>query len=208
MKRDDRLLFGPGAALIFMIGIIVLPFLVPGYDSVRQTVSEIGETDSPMRWPFAVMLWLVALCLLVCAAGVWRQTRAAGHNTAAAYCIAWMAVAAAALGLFAFPNQLHNPFGQSELIGYHAPLAFALAWRRDPRMQGAVRFSWLFYGLVLISLALNLTVLVHDGAVWHAIRPVYGLVQRSLFACFFAWIAGLGWLLWRDAEPDRRRSEP
>jgi hypothetical protein len=53
------------------------------------------------------------------------------------------------------------------------------------------------YVLVLISLAFNLTVLVRSGEIWNDIKPVYGLVQRSLFFCFFIWSAGTGWLLWR-----------
>lgn len=65
-------------------------------------MSEIGEMGSPARFPFTIMLCCVALCLLVFAAGV---------------------------GIFAFPHPLHNIFGESELIGYQAPVAFALTWR-------------------------------------------------------------------------------
>ena len=110
-----------------------------------------------------------------------------------------MGVAAGALGWFAFPHPLHNVFGLSELIGYQAPLAFALAWRNDPRAGSAVRFSWLMYVLLLISLAFNLTAIARSGTLWNDIRPFYGLVQRSLFLCFFLWSAGAGWMLWRRA---------
>lgn len=197
MVRDNRLLFGPLALIIFALGILILPLLVPGYDQVRQTVSEIGEMDSPMRWPFAAMLAAVAACLVVFALGLRTASIGARHNSLSAWLTVWMAIAAAALGYFAFPHPLHNVFGESELIGYQAPVAFALAWRNDPRARAVVRFSWIMYVLVLISLALNLTVLVRSGVIWNDIKPIYGLVQRSLFACFFVWSAGAGWMLWR-----------
>ena len=200
MARDRRLLFGPLALVIFAAGILVLPLFVPGYDSVRQTVSEIGERDSPMRWPFATLLWIVALCVIVFAFALRRASRDAGHNTLAAYLTIWMGIAAAALGWFAFPHPLHNVFGESELIGYQAPLAFALAWRKDAAARGAVVFSWVMYVLLWISLAFNMVQIVHGGALWHDIKPFYGLVQRSLFACFFVWSAGIGWMLWRNAD--------
>ncbi|HEY4123223.1 MAG TPA: DUF998 domain-containing protein [Rhizomicrobium sp.] len=197
MTRDNRLLFGPLALIVFVAGILILPLLVPGYDQVRQTVSEIGEMTSPMRWPFAAMLWAVAASLIVFAFGLRAASINARHNSLAAWFSVWMAIAAAALGWFAFPHPLHNVFGQSELIGYQAPLAFALAWRKDPRAQAVVRFSWIMYLLVLISLAFNLTVLIRSGEIWNDIKPFYGLVQRSLFLCFFVWSAGAGWMLWR-----------
>jgi hypothetical membrane protein len=199
MTRDNRLLFGLLGLVIFIAGLLVLPPLVPGYDSVRQTVSEIGEMDSPMRWPFAAMLLAVAICMLVFALGLRGVSIRARHNALSAWLAAWMGVAAGALGWFAFPHPLHNVFGLSELIGYQAPLAFALAWRNDPRAGSAVRFSWLMYALLLVSLAFNLTAIARSGTLWNDIRPFYGLVQRSLFLCFFLWSAGAGWMLWRRA---------
>ena len=41
------------AALILLLSIPALALLVPGYDPVLQTVSEIGEAGSPARALFA-----------------------------------------------------------------------------------------------------------------------------------------------------------
>jgi hypothetical membrane protein len=203
MRRDARLLFGPLAAALFAAGVTTLPLLVPGYDAVRQTVSEIGEMDSPMRWPFGMLLFVVAVCVFVFALGLRAASLQARRNGLAAYLSIWMGIAAAGIGVFAFPHPLHNVFGLSELIGYQAPLAFALAWRNDPNVRGAIRFSWAMYALLLASLALNLSTLDRGGVLFASIRPFFGLVQRSLFACFFIWAAGVGWMLWRRPVSER-----
>jgi hypothetical membrane protein len=197
MQTDNRLLFGPLAAALLGLGIAVLPFWVPGYSQVHQTVSEIGEMDSPTRIPFTIMLCGVAACLLIFAAGVGAESRRTGHGRLSAYLIGCMAVSAAGVGIFAFPHPLHNVFGESELIGYQAPLAFALSWRRDPSAKRLVSFSWIMFALIWISIALNLVSLDRHSALWAEMKPIYGLIQRSLFAAFFCWCAGVGVLLRR-----------
>ena len=203
MRPDRRLLFGPLAAVFLAAGIVGLAYMVPGYSQIRQTVSEIGEMDSPARIPFAIMLCGVAVCLLIFAAGVRSESKRAGHNAFCAYLIGCMALSASGVGIFAFPHPLHNVFGESELIGYQAPLAFALAWRADPSARRLVAFSWALFALVWLSIALNLSSLLRHAALWRELKPIYGLVQRSLFAAWFGWCAGIGVLLWqrRAAAP-------
>jgi hypothetical protein len=199
MSAPARLLFGPLAAVVFAIGVAAMALWVPGYNAMGQTVSEIGQMSSPMRWPFAALLWLVALFMVVFATGLWdaRPPGATASAALAAACTAWMGVAAAALGWFAYPAPLHNLFGLSELIAYQAPLWLAIAWRKQA--PAAAAFSWAMYVLTLLSLAFNLAALLDNGNFWRLVKPVYGLVQRSLFACFFVWCGGAGWLLWRRA---------
>jgi hypothetical membrane protein len=202
MKRDYRLLFGPLAALILLAGIGGLASFVPGYNPVHQTVSEIGEMDSPMRIPFAVMLFSVAASALVFAAGLRAAALAAGRSTFHAYVTACMAISCVGVGVFAFPHPLHNDFGLSETIGYLAPLFAALAWRRDPREKTLVRFSWLMFVLLWISVGFNISTLDRGGALFAHLRPIYGLVQRSLFVIWAIWAAGAGFLLFRRTAGD------
>jgi hypothetical membrane protein len=206
MQPDKRLLFGPLAAALLTLGIVVLAFWVPGYSQVHQTVSEIGEMDSPARIPFTVMLCAVALCLLVFAVGVGAESKRSGHGAWSAYLIACMAMSAAGVGIFAFPHPLHNVFGESELIGYQAPLAFALSWRRDVNAKSLVVFSWIMFALIWVSTALNLSSLDRHSALWLEMKPVYGLVQRSLFATWFGWCVGIGVLLRRHQRVSLGRS--
>ncbi|HEX5492647.1 MAG TPA: DUF998 domain-containing protein [Candidatus Udaeobacter sp.] len=195
MTPNYRLLFGPLAAAILGIGIVGLALLVPNYSHVHQTVSEIGETGSPARIAFAVMLGCVAVCILVFAWGVRDASVAAHHSPLAAYSIGFMAVSAAGIAVFAYPHPAHNIFGMSELIGYQAPLAFALAWRHDPSVKHLVVFSWIFFLLIWGAIALNLSPFV--APVWVYLKPFHGLVQRALFAAWFGWCAIAGILLFK-----------
>ena len=193
MTRNYRLLFGPLAGIILGFGIVALALLIPGYSHVHQTVSEIGEIGSPARVPFAVMLGCVAVCILVFASAVRDLSVAADHPRLAAYLIAFMALPAAGIGVFAYPHPAHNVFGMSELIGYQAPLVFALTWRRDPRAKAVVVLSWIFFALIWGAIALNLT--AFSAPIWAYVKPVHGLAQRALFAAWFGWCAVLGILL-------------
>jgi len=197
MTRDVRLLFGPLAAAILLVGVAALPLLIPGYSSVRQTVSEIGEMTSPARLPFAAMLCAVAACILVFAAGLRALSLQNGRSAAASYVSGCMAVSAAGVGIFAFPHPLHNVFGLSELVGYQAPLVLALTWPRDPEARAAVSFSWIMTAVVWLAILANLSSLFRDAVIWPHLKPIYGLMQRALFASWFVWCAGLGVMLYR-----------
>jgi hypothetical membrane protein len=196
------LLFGPLAAVMFFVGIVGLAQFVPGYSEVRQTVSEIGEVGSPMQAPFTVLLCAVGAALLIFAWGVADVSRRAGVSRAPVLLIAYMGLAVVALGMLSFPHPLHSIVGLTELVGYSAPAAVAVAWRRHPNGRSPdgrsiVIFSWIMFALVWVAVALNVPGIIRSGAVWHAMRPVYGLIQRSLFAPFFIWCAGAGWMLRR-----------
>ncbi len=197
--KDYRLLFGPLGAAILALGIVGLALLLPGYSHVHQTVSEIGEIGSPARGPFAVMLCVVAGCILVFSLAVRARSVAVGRSQWAACLVACMALSAAGVGVFAYPRPLHTVFGLSELIGYQAPLAFALTWRRDSGARNVVKVSWIFYGLACLAIAVNLSAIFRDGIVWTYVKPINGLTQRALFAAWFGWCAALGWLLFRES---------
>ena len=195
MTRNYRLLFGPIAALVLTFGVAGLAVLIPGYSHVHQTVSEIGEIGSPARVSFAVMLGCVALCILIFASAVRDVSVAAHHSRLAAYLIGFMALPAVGIGVFAYPHPAQNIFGMSELIGYQAPLAFALAWRHDPRAKTLVLISWIFFALIWGAIGLNLSPFVPP--IWAYVKPVHGLAQRALFAAWFGWCAVAGILLFK-----------
>ncbi len=203
MQLAIRLRFGVLALALLTVGIIGLALMVPGYSHVQQTVSEIGELGSPARVPFAILLLSVAACTLVFASAVRAVSRAHQRADASAYLIGAMGLSIVGVALFAHPHPLHNVFGISELIGYQAPLAFALTWRRHPHARALVRISWLLYLAVIAAIALNLSSIFAPNALWSYVQPRYGLAQRALFGAWFGWIALLGVLL-SDAPWTRR----
>ena len=197
MRHRIALLFGPLGAAIFCVGVLILAMMVPGYSHVHQTVSEIGAMDTPMRLPFAVMIGSVAVCMWIFAWGVAAASAEADRNRFAAWLIVCMGISAMGIAIFATPHPLHNDFGISEIVGYQAPLAFALTWRKAPKAGVLVAVSWVFFVLLWVSMGLNMSMMSPDSVLATAVRPVYGLVQRSLFLVWFGWCAVMGLLLWR-----------
>lgn len=197
MTLRSRLLCGPLALCLFVLAVSILPLLVPGYSHVRQTLSEIGEMDSPARVPFAVMLCAIAAAIAIFATGLRSEAKKSNHSPMVAWFTGWMALSIAGVGIFAYPHPLHNVFGMSELVGYLAPFVLASSWRHDRNHATVIRFSWLMGLLVWIAVALNLATLDRHGALFAVERPFYGLVQRALFVTWFVWCAGTGLLLLR-----------
>jgi hypothetical membrane protein len=192
MSFKVRAAFGVIAAILFSVGIIVLPTFVPGYSQVRQTVSEIGEVGSPVQIPFAILLCLTAICVLIFGSAIRDLQKANRHSQITFVLIVAMAVCAAGVGIFAYPHPLHNVFGTAELIGYQAPLALWLSLRRDRANVLLARISLMGAVLVWIAIIANLVVFDRGGDIWAHMKPVYGLVQRSLFGAWFAWSAAVG----------------
>jgi hypothetical membrane protein len=192
---NSRLWFGPVAVLLFIAGIFAIGTITPGYSHVRQTVSELGEAGSPGQLAFSALLCVVALCLVVCSSAVARTLRQLGCSSLPAVFVAAMAFSCAGVGIFSFPHPLHNIFGLSETVGLQAPLVAALVCRNQPRAKTIVVFSLIMYLAVAAAFAINLVPLVRPANLWPLVKPFFGLVQRSLFASWFIWVAGYAVLL-------------
>jgi hypothetical membrane protein len=203
MKKDGWLLCGPLAGIVLASGIAILPFFVPGYSQVRQTVSEIGEVGSPAQIPFSIMLIVVGALALLFSIAVYRISVARGNGTLAAYFIGLLTILSTGLAMSPFPHPLHNFFGTSELIVYQAPMVLALQWRKDPKATRLVSFSWICFIALWTSLALNFVIFFRDSQLWQMVKPGYGLIQRSLFAGLCIWLIGTGVLLRHINRPPR-----
>jgi hypothetical protein len=59
--------------------------------------------------------------------------------------------------------------------------------------------SRIFTLLVWLAIVANLSSMDRGGTLWLYARPVYGLVQRSLFAAWFGWAAVIGLMLFRES---------
>jgi hypothetical protein len=125
------------------------------------------------------------------------EARRLGRSAWPAWLSVCMAVSVAAVGIFSSPHPLHNLFGPTELIGFQAPLALAIAWRGEPRARSLVMLSWVLAAVMWVTIGFNFAVFDRDSALWALERPVYGLVQRALFLPWLLWVAGAGALLAR-----------
>jgi hypothetical protein len=143
------------------------------------------------------LLCLIAACLIIFAGAVAHSLRELGHSTLPAWFLGAMAISTAGVGLFAYPEPLHNIFGMSETVGYQAPLVAALVCKTDPRAKRIKAFSIVMYVAVLLAIAINLVALVRPAEIWSQIKPFFGVVQRSLFASWFIWCTGYALLLMR-----------
>jgi hypothetical protein len=195
MKLTTRLLFGPASAALFVAGIVGLALLVPDYSQVRQTVSEIGELGSPARMPFAIMLCCVAACNLVFAAAVREFAIGARLSQLPAFLIGFVSLTSVGLAICAFPHPLHNVFGLSATIGYQAPAALAIAWRKDAKSRKLVTASWVCFVVFWTAGALNLAPL-YSPHLAGLLRPYNGIAQRTVFGAWFGWCVITGLSLW------------
>lgn len=208
MRQQTQLMSGPLAFAILAVGILALATLVPDYSHIAQTVSEIGKMGSPARLPFTLMLLSVAAATSIFARALHRAASHTHNSSAPAVLVGAMAVSVVGVAVFAHPHPLHNVFGLSELVGFQAPLVFALRWRRDPRAPRLVAQSWALYLVIVLAIVANLSALLGMDAVWAYTQPRIGLAQRLLFAAWFGWCALLGWSLrssrWQSSTPSGR----
>jgi hypothetical membrane protein len=209
MSKIDRasLLFGLicGTALIVMS--TILGALLPGYDPIRQTISEIGEQGSPFERIFQITLIVPAVCFIVFAYGVYRFSSVRHVSVLPALALGFLGLTDLGSAAFASPHALHNLFGISKTLGLLAPMLLAITWPSAPDVRVIRRVSGVAGSLVLISVALNYAPVfvsletVRASAPW--LEDYYGLIQRTLFV-FFAWCVFLAVSLFQHAASARQ----
>jgi hypothetical protein len=209
MSKMDRasLLFGLicGTALVAMS--IVLGALLPGYDPISQTMSEIGERGSPFEGIFQVTLTVQAVSFLIFSYGVYRFASFRHVSVLPAIALGLIGLMDLAQSFFPTPHPLHNVFGVPKLLGFLAPLYLAIIWPGADDLRLVRRVSAVAGSLVLLWSALNLMPLfvslrwAEDHLPWFVDN--YGLVQRTIFV-FYAWCVFLAVFLFQNAASARQ----
>jgi hypothetical membrane protein len=198
MSRPARfcLLFGILAGLGFIATWLVLGALLPNYDPITQTISEIGEKGSPFEMPYKIAMLIVAGSFVLFSCGVYRFSAARRLSVAPALLLGFFALTQLGVSTFESPNPLHNLFGIASIPAFLTPLVLAITWRAAPGLQGLRKLSWVAGVIVLIAIAVNLSPLF--------IRVPYiaghiGLMQRFL-PLFHLWCARLAIILLRNTR--------
>ena len=174
----------------------MLGALLPNYDPITQTISEIGEKGSPFEMPFKIANLFVAVCFVLFSYGVYRFSVARQLSLVPALLLGFFA--ATQLGGFTFesPNPWHNVFGISSTLGFFAPLGLAVTWPSTPDLRALCSVSSVVAVLILIAIALNLSPLFIQVPY---IDEHIGLVQQ-LALVFHLWCAYLAMILFRNAR--------
>ena len=169
----------------FIFGTLILGYMLPDYDLVSQTVSEIGELGSPLESTFRTFSFAIAILLTVFSVSLITYSRKNSLSIVPGILLLTFGLAEFGIGLFPSPHPLHNVFGLSLTIGYLSPLFFFLLWKN--RLGN--RFKWislLVFILVILGIFLNLS-----PAFAPDLYPLefYGLVQRFLLYTFYGYSA-------------------
>lgn len=179
---------GPIAALLFIFGSLIFGWLLPDYNSLGQTVSEIGQLGSPYEVTWKIFGLTVGALWGWFAIGLWKTAKMHRISLVVPILIATYAIAQLGIAAYPSPNQLHNVFGLLMTVGYCSPLLASLLWKKAYG-NGFSRTSLLFAVCVFLGIFLNLSPLFLPN-----LYPLeyYGLVQRFLLYGFYAYAAYLG----------------
>ena len=196
MKRN-LLLCGVLAGIVFFTTVYGLAALLPDYSHLAETISEIGEIGSPMATPFQVGMLAVNLLVLLFGAALLKFAKDRDLSSVPVYFVLFFGLADIGTNVFPSPHPLHNVFGLSLTIGYMAPLAFAIGWRRAETTRAIARISAVVALLLFVSIFLNIS-----PAFNRDLYPLeyYGVVQRSAFVLFYGWCAYLAVKTWKLAR--------
>ena len=183
MKSNNILHLGWIAGASFMIGSLLLGSLLPDYNPISQTVSEIGESGSPLLMTWHIFSVSIGLLMILFAGGIILFAKQNKLSILPGIFMLCYGISQFGIGFYPSPHPLHNVFGLSMTLGYFSPLVFALSWK-SKLGKGFKNISILTLILIMLGIFLNLT-----PAFAPTLYPLeyYGIVQRFLLFTFYAY---------------------
>lgn len=180
------------APVLLIGGTIAAGALSPGYDPVRQTISELAAGDASTRVLMTVFFVLTGLCHLVTATFV-RGIGIAGRAAILIGGLATLGVAVFALPSVAGSSPTHTLFAMIGFIFLAAWPLLGMRFRAD--------FPWLVRPLgAILGTALLTAVCVWFLVIWSShSSPVVGLVERVAADAEALWPAVVATALFRAA---------
>ncbi|HVF71723.1 MAG TPA: DUF998 domain-containing protein [Chthoniobacterales bacterium] len=202
MNRTIGLLamFNP---LLFTGVYLTMSAMRPEYSHLTKAISELGSVDAPRAWAWSVFGYIIP-GLVVALLGLGVRKRFGPERGAllpgAALVLSGLLIALSGL----FPGDFDNRTSPTMIVHTIGSLgsfvAFLVAAFSLPRIMRKAR-EW--QPMVWPSLALTgasiLTGFLRSG-------NAPGLGQRLGFACFFLWVALIGYALYRDPSPGARQT--
>ena len=181
MKSNIILHSGWIAGASFIIGSLLLGSLLPEYNPVSQTVSEIGKSGSPLSMPWHLFSVSIGLLMILFAGGIILFAKQNKLSILPGIFMLSYGLSQFGIGFYPSPHPLHNVFGLSMTLGYFSPLVFALSWKNKLSQQFK-NISIITFILIILGIFLNLT-----PAFAPTLYPLeyYGIVQRFLLFTFY-----------------------
>ncbi len=193
--------------ILFVVGIWIFGLIRPGYDPVRQHISELGEVGSANAGIFNIVVFL-GLGLLMIAFSIGLQR---GINGGKISRFAPVLIAASGLGwvgasffscdqaciTVSTTGRLHDITAVVALFGMLiAPFAIRSQLNKDPRWESYRPFS-----LAMGTVALICTALMFSTVVTPSLVPYRGLIQRLAFYPPLLWMEVMAIRLLRLSQP-------
>ncbi|UCD61707.1 MAG: DUF998 domain-containing protein [Flavobacteriaceae bacterium] len=185
MHPKKTLSLGWITAVLFIAGSLVLGSILADYSFISQTVSEIGQEGSPLKFIWQLFSLLVGLLLILFSLGIISFARRNKWSVVPGLFVLFAGLSQFGIALFPSPHPLHNVFGLSMTIGYFSPLVFFLLWK-DKLGVALKWYSLLAFILIQLGIFLNLSPMFAPD-----LYPLeyYGLVQRFLLFTFYLYLA-------------------
>jgi hypothetical protein len=187
--KRNLLLPGIFVGLLYLVVTHFLGSNVPGFGEIAYTVWHIGQPPIPSAEAFRTGMIVVDLGLVAFGLGLFFFAKAVNASIVPAAWITFFGLAQMGLHYYPSTHPSHDTFELLRTLGFLAPLALAISWRRVLSMRALVNSSRFAGALILTSIFLNTSPLYAADL----LSPEYvELTQDSAFVVFCGWCAYLG----------------
>ena len=193
----------------FIVVILVFGLLRPGYDPIRQYMSELGAVGAPNAIAFIMPEFLLGLMMIAFAFGLHRGISEGQGSKLAPILIVISGVGWIGGSIFrcdvgcvneSVTGTLHGLIGMfGPLPLLIAPLAILPRLKKDSRWQSYRPFS-----LIMGALAVSFFCVMFSAELSPALEPYRGLLQRLTFFTPLLWTEVMAIRLLRLCKPFKK----
>lgn len=176
--------------LWFLIVYLVMSALRPEYSHLTKAISELGSLDAPYKWVWNILGYILpGIAVALLGMGLRREPPFAGNE---ARIPLWALIASGLLMSMSgiFPGDFENRTSTTMILhavgSFGSFLAFLIAGFWLPMLfRKHAQWRWVVWPSLVLVIGSIATGFLRTGA-----AP--GLGQRLGFACFFLWVALVG----------------
>jgi hypothetical protein len=195
--------------ILFIVVTLGFPLLRPGYDPIRQYMSELGEVDAPYAIGYNMPAFLLGLLLIAFDFGLHRGITEGKGSKLAPILMAVAGVGWVGASFFHCDPGCVNESVTGKMHGVAgiiavpplaiAPLALLPRLKKDNRW-----WSYQAFSRIMGALAVTLFAVMFTGEVSPALEPYRGLLQRLTSYTALLWMEVTAIRLLRWCEPFKK----